>query len=77
MDGGSIGLMDGRATCSCWQIEGADTYDDKLLDSSLALMERLTVRIRWRSTPLDRLQVVRHTKQIKPNAYKVLWWTTW
>jgi hypothetical protein len=38
MDGGSIGLMDGRVTCSCWQIEGADTYDDKLFDSSLALM---------------------------------------
>jgi hypothetical protein len=68
--------MDGRVTCSYWQIEGADTYDDKLFDSSLALMERLTVRIRWRSTPLDRLRVVRHTEQIKPNTYKVLWWTT-
>src|SRR5271168_2004339 len=34
MDDGSIGLMDGRVTCSCWQIKGAYTYDDKLFHSS-------------------------------------------
>jgi hypothetical protein len=77
MDGDSIGLMDGRVTCSCWQIEGGDTYDNKLLDSYLVLIERLSVRIGRRSMPLDRLQDVHHTKQIKPDAYKVRWWTTW
>lgn len=34
MDGGSIGLMDGRVTCSSWQIKGAYTYDDKLFHGS-------------------------------------------
>jgi hypothetical protein len=65
MDDGSIGLMDGRVTCLCWQIKGAYTCDDKLFHSPLALMERLTVRSGWRSTLLDLLQVMPHTKQIK------------